>query len=322
MSVLNIFDIHSMKRIVAVPPYIHETGSNFKVNPYSAWLRVGGKTVDSHYIPKKLHWLAYHMEFPTFGRRRDIAQLRFTEAVSLQFDTFPEYICYEIIPMIWDCWPAYFEKTCKWLERHKVRTAIFTSSQTAERIRQRFPDKNILYIPEGICTEYFDGGIELIQRKIKLFEMGSEKRGYFKKKYPQEYNRLHNKPKEWSNNDQEDLKRLLQNSQLTVIFPRSITEPETAQGIETLTQRYWECMLSRIVMVGHAPKELTDLVGYNPVIEMDMEHDLEQINDLLPHIEDYQSLVDRNRETALKLGSWDIRMKQVMEWLRGLGYEV
>ncbi len=81
-------------------------------------------------------------------------------------------------------------------------------------------------------------------------------------------------------------------------------------------------MLSRIVMVGHAPKELTDLVGYNPVIEMDMEHDLEQINELLAHIEDYQPLVDRNRETALKMGSWDIRMKQVMEWLKGLGYEV
>ena len=36
----------------------------------------------------------------------------------------------------------------------------------------------------------------------------------------------------------------------------------------------------------------------------------------------YQELVDRNRETALQMGSWDIRMKQIMEWLRGLGYEV
>jgi hypothetical protein len=111
---------------------------------------------------------------------------------------------------------------------------------------------------------------------------------------------------------------------MTVIFPRSITQPEMAQGIETLTQRYWECMLSRILMVGHAPKELTDLVGYNPVIELDMEHDLEQIESILDDIANpvYQELVDRNRETALRMGSWDIRMKQVMEWLRELGYEV
>lgn len=83
-------------------------------------------------------------------------------------------------------------------------------------------------------------------------------------------------------------------------------------------------MLSRIVMVGHAPKELVDLVGYNHVIEMDMEHDLEQVEQILSEIENpvYQELVDRNRETALRMGSWDLRMRQVMEWLKGLGYEV
>ena len=191
-------------------------------------------------------------------------------------------------------------------------------------MRQRFPEKNILHITEGICTESFDGGQDLKHREINLFEMGSVKRGYFRKKYPEQYKKLHNKPKEWGNRGQEDLSHLLQNSRLTVIFPRSITEPETAQGIETLTQRYWECMLSRILMVGHAPKELTELVGYNPVIEMDMEHDLEQIEGILTNIDNpiYQELVDRNRETALRMGSWDIRMEQVMEWLRGLGYEV
>ena len=39
----------------------------------------------------------------------------------------------------------------------------------------------------------------------------------------------------------------------------------------------------------------------------------ELIADVIEHIEDYQSLVDKNRETAEKLGSWDVRMK----WLMG-----
>ena len=34
---------------------------------------------------------------------------------------------------------------------------------------------------------------------------------------------------------------------------------------------------------------------------------------MIEHIEDYQVLVDKNRETAEKLGSWDVRMK----WLMG-----
>ena len=77
-------------------------------------------------------------------------------------------------------------------------------------------------------------------------------------------------------------------------------------------------------MVGHAPKELVDLVKYNPVIEMDMEHDLEQIKQILSDIDNpiYQAMVDRNRETALKMGSWDIRMKLVMEWLQTVGYKI
>lgn len=294
------------------------------MQPFEAWVRVGGLSMPAHYPNKIIHGLIYRCSLPSLPIINKIAQIRFVQSVSINFDTFPDYICCEIIPLIWDCWPMYFEQTCKWIERHKVDTAIFTSSQTAERMRQRFPEKNILNITEGICTDLFDGGLDLEHREINLFEMGSVKRGVFRKKYPEQYKKLHKKPKEWGNSRQEDLSRLLQNSQLTVIFPRSITEPETAQGIETLTQRYWECMLSRILMVGHAPKELTDLVGYNPVIEMDMEHDLEQIEEILADIGNpaYQELVDRNRETALRMGSWDIRMKQVMEWLQGLGYEV
>lgn len=313
-----------MKRVIAIEPYQYKQGSNFKIRPFYAWDKNGGETGRSHYPPLRIHGLVYHFELPTLWHNRQKTFLRFAQAQSLCFDTFPEYAFYETIPLIWDCWPIYFEKTCNWLEKHHVRTAIFTSSQIAERMRQRFPKMNILTITEGVSTESFDKGQNLPSRAISLFEMGSVRRGYFRKKYPDEYKKLHNKPDSWGNSGQKDLARLLQNSRLTVIFPRSITEPETAQGIETLTQRYWECMLSRILMVGHGPKELTDLVGYNPVIELDMENDLQQIEGILADISNpiYQELVDRNRETALKMGSWDIRMKQVMEWLRGLGYEV
>ena len=41
----------------------------------------------------------------------------------------------------------------------------------------------------------------------------------------------------------------------------------------------------------------------------------EQIADVIEHIEDYQVLVDKNRETAEKLGSWDVTMKWLMSEL-------
>ncbi len=312
------------KIVKAVAPYLHPDAFNFKMQPYEAWVGLGGQSMPAHYPWRKLHYFAYKYEMPSLRKNCHIAQLRFVQPLSISFDTFPGFVRYEIIPLVWDCWPMYYEKYCHWMKRHQVKTAIFTSSQTAERMRKQFPEMNILTITEGVDLDKYEAGVELTQRTVELYEIGSVQRGMFRKRHPEEYKRLFNKPQEWGFRTQEDYKRLLQSSRLTVIFPRSITEPETAQGIETLTQRYWECMLSRILMVGHAPKELTNLIGYNPVIEMDMEHDLEQVEGILADIANpkYQKLVDRNREAALQMGSWDIRMKQVMDWLRGLGYEV
>ena len=71
-----------------------------------------------------------------------------------------------------------------------------------------------------------------------------------------------------------------------------------------------------MVMVGHAPQELVDFIGYNPVVELRDDISAEDlIADVLEHIDDYQPLVDRNRATAERLGSWTVRLKWLMEEL-------
>lgn len=60
-----------------------------------------------------------------------------------------------------------------------------------------------------------------------------------------------------------------------------------------------------------------DFIGYNPIIELREDISAEVlIQDVLEHIDDYQELVDKNWETAERLGSWDVRMKWLMEELR------
>lgn len=62
-----------------------------------------------------------------------------------------------------------------------------------------------------------------------------------------------------------------------------------------------------------------DFIGYNPVIELTDKISAEgQIADVIVHIEDYQPLVDKNYETAERLGSWDVRMKWLMGELANL----
>ena len=303
-----------MKKVVAVAPYNH--GINFKMQAYDAWVRMGGETMPSHYPWRVFHKFAFNHELPTIRKSKDIAQLRFVEPVSLSFDTFPDYARYEIIPLIWDCWPIYFEKTCQWFIKHDVKSAIFTSSQTAERMRARFPKMNILTITEGIDTSKYGKGKDLKKRTIDLLEYGRRNNKVFDVKLKRDYNHKYSKNGEHVFNTQNELIEGLADSKITVCYPRCDTQPQKAGDIETLTQRYWEAMLSRVLIVGHAPKELVDLIGYNPVIEIGEEHQTEKIIDIIENIDNYQTLVDKNRNAALEKGDWKNRISEIMKWVQ------
>ena len=310
------------KHIRAVAPFVHPNSINFKTAPYEAWVKVGGQVARAHYPVRALHGLAYRFELPSLFMSNREARLRFVEPVSLRFDTFPDYALHEVVPMVWDCWPCYFEEMCRWMEKHHVRTAIFTSSQTAERMRERFPEMNILCITEGIDTSLYKEGKSLTERTIDLLEFGRSNERVFKSALPSTVNHVCTRQGGRFIYTNEQLFAAMDDARITLCLPRCDTQPELAGDIETLTQRYWEAMLSRMVIVGRAPRELTDLLGYNPVITLDANDANSQIQDILDHIEDYQELMDKNRETALRMADWTLRMKQVKDWLAMLGYPV
>lgn len=311
-----------MNKIVkAVAPYRHKGIINFKKGAYDAWIKMGGQTAPAHYLPGKLMSWSCNHELPLFTKSKKEARLRFMEPINRKLDAFPDYMRYEVIPLIWDCWPCLDNRISAWLEKHDVRTAIFTSKQNAERIQKRFPHMNILVITEGIDTSKYHVGKDLRERNIDLLEFGRSNEKVLKVALPDNLNHVCTKVKGRFIYTDEELFEAMGDAKVTIALPRCDTDPIIAAGVETLTQRYWENMLSRIVMVGHAPKELTELIGYNPVIELKKEEANEQIIDILNHINDYQELVNRNRETALRFGDWTLRMKQVKEWLHKCGYD-
>ena len=311
------------KRLRAVAPYIHPEYLNFKTAPYEAWVRNGGQTAKAHYPWRPFHGPVFRHELPLLGQNTDEARLRFVEPVSLLFDTFPDYARYEIVPMFWDCWPGYFDMVCQWLGRHRVQTAIFSSRQTAELIAKALPDINIIWCPEAVDASCYDKGKPLADREIDLLEFGRSnekviqadvlKQASVADKAIRHVCTRQNGKFIYTN---EQLYQAMGDAKVTITLPRSMTDPATAGNIETLTQRYWECMFSRMVMVGQAPQELVDFIGYNPVVELqDDMSAAEQIVNVLEHIDDYQELVDKNLETAQRLGSWDIRMQWLMRQL-------
>lgn len=292
--------------IKAIQPYIYK-GLNFKNKAFDAWKELHLPTEKGSY-PRFLHWLLFRYDiFQTiwYGEPR----LVFVQPVSLYFDVSTSVLTHEIIPFFWDCWPCFYDKVESWLKKHKVKTAIFTSSQEMTEIKRRLPSLNVIHCPEGVDTSIYKEGKELKYRDIDILEFGRPN-NIISSNIPL-LNTVRTAEISPRLSDQE-LREMMENAKITICFPRNITHPEETGNVETLTQRYWEAMLSRMVIIGHCPQELKDLIGYNPVIEYDYSTEAtSQIENILCHIEDYQTLVDKNRYAALKHGDWKMRMKKI-----------
>lgn len=310
------------KIVKAVRPYWYKMNSNFKVAPYLAWMESGGICIDSRPLEKFYEGLSYHLDLPTIAHNKKEARLRFVEAACLRFDTFPDYLFYEIIPVIWDCWPRYWETMEKFFRKHNVKTAFFTSSQTADHFKSVFPTCNIFHLPEGIDTQIYNPGKPLRERSIDYLEYGRCSCIVDSAKLDDSINVVSSRNELNGLATREDLVNALADSKITIAMTRLDNQPEIAEGIDTLTQRYWECMLSGVILLGRAPQELIDFIGYDPTVKINLDNVNLQIKYILSHIEDYQDLVDRNRTVALQKGDWSDRIKTIMQQLMLLGYKI
>lgn len=306
----------------AVEPFAYDVGLNFKSNPYHAWNSLGYPCVSKMYPPRGIRSIVFNYDLiPTLWHKGDV-RLCFVEAQSIYLDTCHSVFNHEVIPFIWDCWPCYYEKVERWLRKHRVRCAIFTSLQEMEAMHLRCPDVQMYWCHEGIDTEKYKQGKILRERSIDYLAYGRCSRYLSVDVFDEGikvissdwYKELYN---------QESLANALSDSKVVLCLSKYYTDPEISQGIDTLTQRFWECLLSGIVVVGHAPRELIDVMGYNPVVELesdDSERIVSQIQDIVLHIEDYQELVCRNRRKALQIASWETRMKEIIIWLKTNNY--
>ena len=307
--------------IKAVDPYIYTNNQlNFKYQAFKGWKETGAPVAKAHYPMRGLRKLVFnHDMVPTLYQGGE-ARLCFVQPVCLYFDTFSSILCHEVIPFFWDCWPEHYDMVAKWINRHRIRRAIFTSRQEMEAIKERVPGLQVLWCHEGVDASSYNEGALLCEREIDILEFGRANQRIIREesgKLQQSCNYVCTVKDGQNIYSEQELPLAMAKAKVTLCFPRSMTHPEAAGGVETLTQRYWEAMLSRIVIIGHAPQELIDVCGYNPVIEMPLGDKSVSpstfILDILHNITDYQSLVDRNRQTALEHAPWEKRMRFVQE---------
>lgn len=310
------------KTIRAKKPYIYLNNSNFKLAPWEEWVKAGFLSTGNRPLEKYYESLSYHLHLPTLHTNKKEARLCFCEGASFMFDTFPDYLFFEIIPVIWDCWPRYWETMRKFFIKHNVRTAFFTSSQTAEHFKSVFPECNIFHLPEGIDSQIYKHGKPLRERSIDYLEYGRCSSIVDSSKLDDSICVLSSRNERNGLATREDLINALADSKITIAMTRLDNQPEIAEGIDTLTQRYWECMLSGVILLGRAPQELIDFIGYDPTVKIELDNVNLQIKYILCHIEEYQDLVDQNRIVALQRGDWLDRINTIMQQLALLGYKI
>ena len=228
------------------------------------------------------------------------------------------------VVLAWDVWEESVAEWIRMLHQFRVPVVLCTSTAARDLLRERGFEGHVHYLPEATSVARYRPSATLVERPIHLLELGRRWDAWHEPvhqsglldqivaQYELGTGRL-------IFNTRLDLINGFAASAISVCFPRSMTHPEAAGAVETFTHRYLESMASGCLILGHAPADLIDLFGYNPVIEADADDAPAQLASLLDNLDEYQGLVDRNLETVRQVGDWRQRAERIAEVVGSLG---
>ena len=240
---------------------------------------------------------------------------------------FPKCYFAETIVYAFDCWPALYGRWEKFFRRHRMRIAFFSARDSAEHFRKRIPNMESIWLPEAVEPANYRGDKPLAQRGIDVLELGRRSDAFHDRIVAPlaKAGRVHKfqaAPGQIIFATREELVDGFGDAKISVCFPSSMTHPQRSGSVETVTHRYFESMASRCIIVGHCPRELEELFGYNPVVEADMGDSAAQIQSILDDVNAHAALVERNHARLLEVGTWDARVATLLAHLRERGYDL
>lgn len=272
--------------------------------------------------------------FPKLIKRKQAVVIT-ANGVTIAENAFPYYFSYEIIPMLWDVWPSTWFQMYNDIKRFECKTVMVTVKSVADMINHEMPGVNALWVPEGITTSHYYKGNELAKRPYDVLEMGRQMKPYHKvlcqmadSGQIKGFKTSEINPDGTLNQTKlmfkssEELYAEMPKYKIMICFPQCDTNPFRGGNVETLTQRYWEAMLSGCLMIGRAPQELIDLIGYNPVIDVNWDEPEKQLQNILKHITEYQELANINYQKAMEHASWGKRMPMIKSFLSYQNYQL
>jgi hypothetical protein len=244
-----------------------------------------------------------------------VSFMGFSESKTVPFSSWNE-----ILPYCFDCWPNQYERWLSFFKRHRIRLAFFSARMSAQHFASAIPGMRSTWLPEATDPLEYCASRSWRERDIDVLELGRKNETFHCKivKPLAERQRTHLYERvqgEIIFPDRAALIEGLARSKISICFPCSQTHPARSGPVETVTHRYFESMASKCLVVGHAPQELIDLFGYDPVIEM-QDGDAPRLDSILNSLSSFDELVERNYRRLFEVGTWQTRVATVLDVVR------
>lgn len=258
---------------------------------------------------------------PRFSRQLVIVPL-----MGPRFDTLAAASLYGVpVPFCWDVWEPQWELWTQYLDRWQPPLVIATALRSVQHLRAALGSSVVEHLPEAINISRYDSGGPLSARSIDVLELGRRHSRWHEVVKPAAeghgvkhlYERV---PGDLVFPDETALVAGLADSKISVCFPSDVTHPERSGSVSTVTSRYLESLASRCLVLGEAPHELSDMLGFNPAVTADMEQPWQQLHTILESIELYQARVDEAFNRVRSVAGWDFRVRQLLDLVRALQY--
>jgi hypothetical protein len=239
-----------------------------------------------------------------------------------EYRLFPVSLIAPIVVYAFDVWPAKYDWWTRFFRRHGISQAFFTAQASAAWFATTGLLRKAVWLPEGTDVEAFDPSRPLRDRSIDVLEMG--------RRHPAVHEAIRAPLADAGTThlfqpssgrvvfpSRDALVQGLADARISVCYPAADTHPSLAGGMEVMTQRYLEALASGCLIVGRAPTDLVDLMGFDPVVPLDAREPGAHLLAVLEHIGDYQAHVERGLRRVHQVGRWDDRATQMLSVLSG-----
>ena len=219
------------------------------------------------------------------------------------------------IVYFFDAWPKDQPDIIDFINRCKINRIFVSSSEAAIELNKKQDCPIVNWIPEGVDVLAYKQ-LPYSQKDIDVVQIGRKYDWYHEQILPffNETGKVYLYERTKGRiifPSREDFVDGLSRSKISICFPSNITHPDRAGTIETMTNRYLQSMASKCLIVGHAPLEMIEQFGYNPVIEIDRNAPMDQLKTILENYSDYIPFIEENYEIVSKFHTWENRWEQI-----------